>query len=328
MSRRGRFGTILLVLALIPTLAACSQEGAGGSDPATDPAVDRAFERALEALPGGGAGPVGTLLLRPLEALSEQPRQALLGASAGPGVFGLVGAALLMGALATLLPGARKGLVFSYFVSEEAEWQQALLTGFLLALLQGGAGVVLVLIAGSEVGAAAARLAGAGLWIMLAFGVGLLVLKVWRAVALARHFKEEQILARLRSVSETIDPDHNDPAREMIFHHRREGRRRRALGGVLTPLMVLSGALAAPWALALTTAAAGSGRAGLAVGLILAAAAGAGLAYGVVAVAATLGKNGLLWLFRIRVAYQVQAGLEILGAAAITVTALVLIPWS
>ncbi len=236
---------------------------------------------------------------------------------------------MLFGLIHVLLPGHRALLPVFYFIAEDAEWHQGVFAGLAVALLQttaafffatasgeaaAGLGEGLQTLVDAVYASGIARLSAV---LMSVLGLALTVLKLRDGLQAGRHFQEERILGRLKSVSDEIDPNGQDPAREMIVQHRREGRRRRYRGAVLFPSMLVAAVMPAPGAVALMSGALERGHTALGIIGLVGYALGAATALTGASLIVMAVKNGGLALFRARTAQVAQVILQVLGAASI-----------
>jgi ABC-type nickel/cobalt efflux system permease component RcnA len=220
-----------------------------------------------------------------------------------------------------------------YFIAEETEWRHGVVAVVGLAVVQtaaalffvpGPEGAELGLTAGLRPLVEAVRVSGVArvaAVISAVLGIGLTTVKLRDGLRAGRHFQEERILGRLKSVSDEIDPEGHDPAREMIFQHRREGRRRRYRGALLLPAMVLAAIIPAPGGVSIMSTAVGSGQPALGMFGLAGYVIGLAVALTAVSLAVIAAKNGGLFLLRPRAARVVHMIVELLGAAAVLVLA-------
>ncbi|MFP4483569.1 MAG: hypothetical protein ACLFO1_04680 [Spirochaetaceae bacterium] len=333
---RGLLVVLLAFLTTAPmTPALCAQENAGSPDLFQSPdlsqqeagAEEGTLPGELTGLPGlpSGSGVIGERLDTRQQHLHETLRLVLEdyrseGRSATLPL--VLGVGFLYGLVHSLLPGHRKTLLFSYFLAEDAEPLHGVIAGALLAALQGVVAVVVVLaVSGAAESSFVSDVANAGRTVhlvsaalILALGLFLTALKVKEAVATRHHYHEEHILSKLKTVSDDIDPDHHDPARTMIYEHRRAGRRRRATEGVLVPAMLIAGATPCWGGAALMISAVSLGVVPVGIAGAFGIALGTAVTLSGIAVVTIVLKSRLLLLLRSRAAHIVRVILELAAA--------------
>ncbi|NBC29667.1 MAG: hypothetical protein GVY29_06705 [Spirochaetes bacterium] len=236
----------------------------------------------------------------------------------------VLGISVLLGMVAALLPGRRKTLLATYLLAEDIELLKGVAAGALVALLQGALGAIVVL-AAEAIATVSASIATITSVVILLFGLILTSFKVKDAVTTWRHAREESVLSKLKTVSDEIDPEHHDPARDMIFQHRRAGRRRRSREHAFLPAMILGAGIPSPAAVIIAGRAAGGAALLLGLVAVLAAILGAALVFAALAALVIAVKNGGLMRLRARTARTVQVVVELLAAAGIASYGLVLL---
>jgi len=236
----------------------------------------------------------------------------------------LLGVSILLGMTAALLPGRRKTLLATYLLAEDMELLRGVAAAALIALLQAAVGVIVVLTAESLAGVSG-TIATTSSAVILLFGLIMTFFKGKDAVTAWRHNREESVLSKLKTVSDEIDPEHHDPARDMIFQHRRAGRRRRSREHAFLPVMTLAALVPSPVAVIIAGRAAEGGAVLLGLVAVLAAALGAVLVFAAVAALVIGVKNGALMRLRARTARTVQVVVELLAAVGILAFGVVLV---
>ncbi len=349
-------GLAVLTIALVTAGVAAQEapsapEGAAGREGAAGPEVpavrevpaDTQVPAALEVtgaldVPAGSSG-VGGWLRNQRDRLQNSLQSSLQEYRSVPRarfVFMILGLAFLYGLLHAFLPGHRKTLLVAYFLAEDAEPHRGVIAGVVFAALQGTAAVVVVLGASEllassvpdgveriddvidSIGLISAALIGA-------LGLALTGIKAWEAVAARHHHQEERILSKLKTVSDDIDPDHHDPAREMIYDHRRAGRRRRIREGVLFPAMLIAGILPSSGTAVLMVTAVSLGTVGLGVLGAIAMSAGTAVTLAGIAVGTIVLRSRLLLLLRARIAHIVGVVVELAAALLVLAFAAILL---
>lgn len=258
-----------------------------------------------------------------LEALVTEAFDAP-GSPPASSVPALLGVSILLGMTAALLPGRRKTLLATYLLAEDMELLRGVAAAALIALLQAAVGVIVVLTAESLAGVSG-TIATTSSAVILLFGLIMTFFKGKDAVTAWRHNREESVLSKLKTVSDEIDPEHHDPARDMIFQHRRAGRRRRSREHAFLPVMTLAALVPSPVAVIIAGRAAEGGAVLLGLVAVLAAALGAVLVFAAVAALVIGVKNGALMRLRARTARTVQVVVELLAAVGILAFGVVLV---
>jgi ABC-type nickel/cobalt efflux system permease component RcnA len=209
---------------------------------------------------GFDAGPPQTALGGFLGRIQIQLQDAmgrLMRALQGEGDAGIIpaviGLSILYGVIHALLPGHRKTLLFSYFLSSDARPIHAVVAGSSLGILHAGAAIAIIvggyyLLELSLSG----TIAGVDLFmqrlsavLILIVGAVLSVFKVRELVHETTH-KHEHIVEGLKPVSKVLDPDGLDPTRQHLYEHSKEMSRRHRRTARGLPAIIISGVIPCP----------------------------------------------------------------------------------
>lgn len=261
-------------------------------------------------------------LMRTVEETSSPQKWAL---------FVLV--SLLYGIVHAALPGHRKTLLVSYFLAEDADPEQGLLAGALVALLQVLSATVLVFggLYLLDAGLSGTLHTGTA-WIrnMTAVGVAalgglLFVLRMLEFFRTRNDWRQQKVMSSLSPLDTRIDPDNQDPAVHLVAEHSRRLRRRRRSNASWLPAAVISGAVPAPGVALVLLLAASYGVWMIGIAAVGVIALGMALTLAAVSVATIVVKERIVDLLRARAAHYTHLSMELVGALILIVFGVVVI---
>lgn len=301
-----------------------------------------AYSQGANPFTGGGGfdggtprGAVGTFLGRIQLQLQDALGRLLRGLE-GDGGAGLVplvlGVSIVYGFVHAMLPGHRKTLLFSYFLSSDARPIHAVVAGGLLGLLHALSAVALIvggyyLLQLSLSGAIAnidlfmQRLSGI---LILLLGVVLLVIKLIELIAEMRS-KHDHLVEGLATVTKELDPEGKDPTRELLYEHRRENSRSTRRQARTLPAIIVSGVIPCPGSALVLLFSLSVGVLWAGVVAVLSISVGMALALILLSLATIFLKDRIVRLFHGRAGHLVHAGVELFGALVMLIFGLVLV---
>lgn len=278
---------------------------------------------------GFDAGPPQTALGGFLGRIQIQLQDAvgrLMRALQGDGDAGIIpaviGLSILYGVIHALLPGHRKTLLFSYFLSSDARPIHAVVAGGSLGVLHAGAAIAIIvggyyLLELSLSGA----IAGIDLFmqrlsavLILIVGAVLSVFKVRELIHESTH-KHEHIVEGLKPVSKELDPDGLDPTRQHLYEHSKDLSRRHRRTARGLPAIIISGIIPCPGSTLVLLFSLSVGVLWAGVIAVTSISIGMALALTLLSLATIFLKERLVKLFEGHLGHLVHAGVELLGAA-------------
>jgi nickel/cobalt transporter (NicO) family protein len=284
------------------------------------------------AAPRGALGSVlGRLQIQLQDAMGRLLR-ALQG-EGDPGVIpAVVGLSILYGVVHALLPGHRKTLLFSYFLSNDARPVHAVIAGGLLGILHALAAIVLIVggyyllelsLSGAiaEVDLFMQRLSAV---LILFIGGVMLIFKIRELIHEATH-KHEHIVEALKPVSKELDPDGLDPARQHLYEHSKELSRRHRKTARGLPAIIASGIIPCPGSALVLLFSLSVGVLWAGVIAVTSISIGMALALTLLSLATIFLKDRIVRLFHGHLGHLVHAGVELLGAVVMLGFGIVLV---
>ncbi|MFP4432523.1 MAG: nickel/cobalt transporter [Spirochaetaceae bacterium] len=301
---------LLVALTLFPDSAV-----AQGNNPFTG---SEAFDGAVPR------GPIGSFLGR-VQIQLQDAMGRLLRALQGEGDAGVipavVGLSILYGVVHALLPGHRKTLLFSYFLSNDARPIHAVVAGGLLGVLHAFAAIVLIVggyyllelsLSGAiaEVDLFMQRLSAV---LILVVGGVLLLLKIRELIHETTH-KHEHIVEALKPVSKELDPDGLDPSRQHLYEHSKELSRRHRKTARGLPAIIASGIIPCPGSALVLLFSLSVGVLWAGVIAVTSISIGMALSLTLLSLATIFLKDRIVRFFHGHLGHLVHAGVELLGA--------------
>ncbi len=274
---------------------------------------------------GAPTGPIGTFLGKIQRELQDSVGR-LLRALQGEGEAGVlaavIGLSILYGAVHAMLPGHRKTLLFSYFLSSDARPIHAVVAGGLLGVLHALAAIVLIVggyfllelsLSGAieEIDRLMQRLSAV---LILVVGGVFLVFKVRGLIHEITH-KHDHIVEGLRPVSEVLDPKGTDPTRQDLYEHRKEISRRHHKVARGLPAIIVSGIIPCPGSALVLLFSLSVGVLWAGIIAVVAISIGMAIALILLSLATMFLKERLVTLFEGHAGHLVHAAVELLGAA-------------
>lgn len=300
----------LLSLALLPEIAVAQGgnpfTGSGGFD-------GRAPRGALGSVLGRVQIQLQDAMGRLLRALQGEGDAGVI-----PAVIAL---SILYGVVHALLPGHRKTLLFSYFLSNDARPVHAVIAGGLLGILHALAAILLIVggyyllelsLSGAiaEVDLFMQRLSAV---LILTVGGVMLLFKSRELIHETTH-KHEHIVEALKPVSKELDPDGLDPARQHLYEHSKELARRHQKTARGLPAIIASGIIPCPGSALVLLFSLSVGVLWAGVIAVTSISIGMALALTLLSLATIFLKDRIVRLFHGHLGHLVHAGVELLGA--------------
>jgi nickel/cobalt transporter (NicO) family protein len=311
---------LFVALALFPDLAV-----AQGNNPFTG---SGGFDAGVPR--GALGGFLGRVQLQLQDAVGRLLR-ALQGEGDAGVIPAVIGLSILYGVVHALLPGHRKTLLFSYFLSSDARPVHAVIAGSLLGVLHAFAAVVLVvggyylleLSLSGTIARVDVFMQRVSAVLILILGAVLLFLKIRELIHEASH-EHEHIVEGLKPIAKEIDPDGIDPSRQLLYDHKREfsARDERARG---LPAIIISGIIPCPGSALVLLFSLSVGVLWAGVIAVTSISIGMALALTLLSLATIFLKDRIVRFFHGHLGHLVHAGVELLGAVVMLVFGVILV---